>query len=172
MNAGKTFFAIAFVVGVLMMLQGVVGVFAYTKIKRTSRHMGYFPVEALLSIILSIIVLSNQLIVDVMVPVFFGMWLLFTGATRIVSAVELGKDTENMWVWKLGLGLLALIAGIYAFFNPILVDFSVAIIVGISFMVQGMNLLFSGIEMPQKRKRSRGMRERISEISLKEKEEE
>lgn len=149
MNAGKTFAAFAFVLGMLMLIQGALGILVCTKVRKRTWHRDYFLTESILSVLLSVIVLSNQLIADITVPVFFGVWLMFIGITRTVSVIRVGKDTERMWAWKIGLGLLALVVGFYAFFNQSVLGLSVAIIVGLCFMVQGMNLIYTGIEIPK-----------------------
>lgn len=150
MNGGKTFLAFAFVIGMLMLMHGSAGVLVCSKIKRRSWNREYFLTESILAILLAVLVLSNRLIADLMVPVFFGMWLLFTGITRAVSVIRAGKDSEKMWAWKGGLSILAMAAGMYAFFNESLYGVGIAVIVGICIMVQGMNLIYTGIEIPKK----------------------
>lgn len=160
MNGGKTFLALAFVLGMLMLLQGAAGILVCSKIKKRSWNREYFLTESIVSILLAMLVLSNQLIADIMVPVFFGMWLLFTGITRLVSVIRAGKDSEKMWLWKGSIGVLSLSAGLFAFFNQSLFGFGIAIVVGICFMVQGMNLLYTGIEIPKKNDKTKEKRRR------------
>lgn len=149
MNAGKTFIAFAFIIGMLMLIQGALGVLVCIKVKKRTWHRDYFLVESILAILLSVIVLSNQLIADITVPVFFGMWLMFVGITRIVAVVRDGKDSEKMWARKAGLGILSLLVGCYSFFNQTTFALSIAMIVGICLMVQAMNLIYTGIEIPK-----------------------
>ncbi|MDD2218372.1 MAG: DUF308 domain-containing protein [Eubacteriales bacterium] len=149
MNAGKTFIAFAFIIGMLMLIQGAFGVLVCIKVKKRTWHRDYFLTESILSILLSVIVLFNQLIADITVPVFFGMWLMFVGITRIVAVIRCGKDSEKMWARKAGLGVLSLLVGFYSFFNQATFALSVAIIVGICLMVQAMNLIYTGIEIPK-----------------------
>jgi uncharacterized membrane protein HdeD (DUF308 family) len=104
-------------------------------------------IEGMLSIILGILVLSNQLLADAAIPVFFGLWVLFSGIIRVVEAFDRRKSGRAELLWVLVLGLIGVAAGLYAFFNTVLFAFSVVMLVGFLFVVQGVNVLLFGINL-------------------------
>lgn len=146
-NPGETFLSIAFLLGCAILLSGLSGTFAYIWISRKREISNSLMIEGMLSIILGILVLSNQLLADAAIPVFFGMWVLFSGIIRVVVAFERRKSGRAELLWVLILGLIGVAAGLYAFFNTVLFAFSVVMLVGILFVVQGVNVLLFGINL-------------------------
>ena len=78
-NPGQTFMTMAFVIGTVMALCGIIHVLAYV-IGRTPHgkgdNNGWILIDALLTLLLGILVLFNQLTVDMAIPMVFGMWVL------------------------------------------------------------------------------------------------
>ena len=151
-NPGASFLSLAFVLGIVMMLAGLIGSVNYFTEKNRNAESGWVIAESILTFILGCIVLSNQIVVDAMVAIFFGMWLLFSGCLRIVAAFQLKKLKEKAWHWTLGFGIMASLIGLYAFINPITFGLSVILLVGAFFITQGANVLVIGINMPHKKK--------------------
>jgi len=151
-NPGASFLSLAFILGIVMIIAGLVGSINYFTEKNRNAESGWVIAESILTFILGCIVLSNQIVVDAMVVIFFGMWLLFSGCLRIVAAFQLRKLKENAWHWTLVFGILASIIGLYAFINPITFGLSVVLLVGAFFIIQGANVLVIGINMPHKKK--------------------
>lgn len=146
-NPGETFISIAFLLGCATLLSGLSGTFAYIWISRKREISNSLMIEGMLSIILGILVLSNQLLADAAIPVFFGMWVLFSGIIRVVEAFDRRKSGRAELLWVLVLGLIGVAAGLYAFFNTVLFAFSIVMLVGILFVVQGVNVLLFGINL-------------------------
>jgi membrane protein HdeD len=146
-NPGATFLSIAFLLGCAMLLSGISEASAYIWISRKKEISNLLLVEGLLSVILGILVLSNQLLADAAIPVFFGMWVMFSGVIRIVEAYSHRKSGRMELIWLLSLGLLGIAGGLYAFFNTVLFTFSPIMLVGILFVVQGINVLLVGVNL-------------------------
>lgn len=156
-NPGTTFLSLAFVIGLVMLIFGICAIFTYRNIKKEKNKYtltsGWILIEAILSTVLACLVLSNQLTADAMVPLFFGMWTMFSGVLRIAAALFI-KDVEKGfdWIWMLSLGAFGVLIGIYAFVNPMMAGLSVMTIVGICFLVQGINIFTTGLRLRTKGK--------------------
>lgn len=151
-NPGASFMSLAFALGIVMIIAGLTGAINYFTEKNRNAEGGWVIAESILTFILGCIVLSNQLLLDAMVVIFFGMWLLFSGCLRVVAAFQLRRMQEKTWNWTLGFGVIASLAGIYAFINSITFGFAVVLLVGAFFVIQGANVLVVGINMPHKKK--------------------
>lgn len=151
-NPGASFMSLAFILGVVMIIAGLTGAVNYFTEKNRNAEGGWVIAESILTFILGCIVILNQIVIEAMVLIFFGMWLLFSGCLRIVAAFQLRKLKEKSWHWTLVFGILASVVGLYAFINPLTLGLSVVLIVGIFFIVQGANVLVIGIHMPHKKK--------------------
>lgn len=146
-NPGATFLSIAFVLGCAMLLSGISGTFAYIWLSRKTEITSSLMIEGVLSIILGLLVLSNQLLADPAIPVFFGMWVMFSGIIRVVEAYVHRKSGRAELIWFLSLGLVGAVAGLYSFYNTVLFAFSPILLVGILYVIQGFNVLLVGINL-------------------------
>jgi len=145
-NPGVTFLSIAFILGISMMLSGITGILAYLKNVNNETSNLLF-VEGITSFVLGFLVLSNQLLADAAIPVFFGLWVMFSGILRVVEAYTARKSGLTMWQVLLTLGLFGVFIGVYSFFNTILFTFSTVVLVGILFIMQGINVLMVGLNL-------------------------
>ena len=151
-NQGVTFAALAFVLGTMMVIKGVVGMLSFFNMKKGWEGMGWNLSESMFATVLGCVVLSNQLATDLMISMFFGMWVLAAGCNRLVAGIVFKRFNNPAWSWTLGLGALSVVVGVYTFLNPILAGLVVGLIVGIIFMVQGVNTIAVGISMPYEKK--------------------
>lgn len=146
-NQGETFLSIAFLLGCSMLLSGISGTWAYLWISRKRQISNSLMIEGMMSMILGILVLANQLLADSAIPVFFGLWVMFTGIIRIAEAYANRKSGMMQMIWFLSLGILGIAAGLYAFFNTVLFAFSAIMLTGILFVVQGSSVLLVGVNL-------------------------
>lgn len=142
-HPGATYLSLAFLLGAVMLLHGITAVLGYLSIRiPRKRGPGWLLADGLVTTILSLLVLSNQLIADSAVPVFFGLWIMHSGVARIVFSVN--ENHKSDWVWLLILGVICVLAGVYLFVDAILFDFTLISLVGITFLLQGVNMLYLG----------------------------
>ena len=153
-NPGETFLALAFVLGMAMILTGLVQCIAYWR-GRTNRHdnNGWIFAEALITFILGILVLTSLIAADAAIPMVFGLWVMFSGILRIVVATMIDfKSKKANFVWTILTGLLCIIAGLYAFINPLIANLNIAVLLGLMFIIQGICTMELGIHMPHEKK--------------------
>lgn len=144
-RSGTTFLAMAFALGLAMLLHGIMSIVSCATEKRQGFASGYVLADGAITLLLSIVVLSNQLAAEATVPMFFGMWLLFSGTMHAMqSLVVRGFGEEN---WKLGLafGMLAAVTGMTCFIRPITGSLAVLLLLGIYFVVQGISVTVLGL---------------------------
>jgi hypothetical protein len=110
-------------------------------------------VDGLVTFILGLLVLSNQLKAEIAIVSVFGMWMLNAGMRRIVTSsyIDRKKKIQNFY-WTLGTGFLNAAAGIYAFYNANLFQLPLATLLGGFFVLQGISALELGIHMPHRNK--------------------
>lgn len=154
-NPGATFLSIAFVLGAAMIFSGVssLAAFIFDHKMKTGDVTLWRLAEGFITLILGFVVSSNQLVTDAMVPVFFGMWILFSGTLRVLASFTLKRAGITTWKWGLTGGVVSIIAGIFAFLHPIVAAFEVVLIIGTFFMLQGINIITAGVHMQGKLKR-------------------
>ena len=152
-HRGVGFLNIAFVLGCVMVAVSLLSILVYFFAPGKQDGFGWFFAEGLTTLVLGNIVLANQLATDSMVPIFFGMWILFCGIMRIVASLHLILAKNNSWIVTLAAGLISASFGIYAFFNQSMSNsIPLIILTGIIFLIQGVNVLVYGVFIPGKKK--------------------
>lgn len=154
-NPGEAFYTIAFVMGSAMLIAGVGAMLLYLQMRKTKSIYSLTFSEGLVTFILGGLVLANQLTADAMVPVFFGTWVIISGVLRITTALELMRPGKNLYKLFLGQGIISILVGIYAFLNTVLGGLLIVTFVGLLFIVQGVNVLLTGVTAHIMNKRSR-----------------
>ncbi|HUM56436.1 MAG TPA: DUF308 domain-containing protein [Bacillota bacterium] len=154
-NPGASFLAVAFVLGIVMVLDGVIQTSGYLYGRSGSKqdNNGWIMVDAAITFILGILVLSNQLVAEIAVNGVFGMWALTSGVQRVVTATNIDREEKKKnHYWAMGTGIICVVAGVYAFLDYLLLGIGTVILLGIIFLLQGVSTFELGIHMPHKKK--------------------
>ena len=155
-SPGQTFLAFAFVVGLVMVLNGTIHAVAYLSgrgLHNKGDNNGWILTDALITLLLGILVLCNQLVADTAIPMVFGMWVLVTGILRIEAATHINKEKKqkNFRVTMIT-GVLTTLIGLFGFINPLVAWLSTTFLLGFFMVMQGINILELGINMPHEKK--------------------
>lgn len=153
-NPGETFLPLAFVLGLAMILTGIVQCIAYWWGRDNRRdNNGWIFSEALMTLILGVLVITSLIATDAAIPMVFGLWVMFSGILRVVVATMIDYKTKKRnFVWTMLTGLLCILTGLYAFLNPFTANLSIAVLLGLLFMIQGVCTMELGIHMPHEKK--------------------
>lgn len=148
-NAGLSFISLAFPIGVILVIVGIVESFAYKRTVENDENRHWVLIDGLTTFILGIVVLTGQLAADIAVPVVFGMWSIVSGIRGLVIVTQVEKSSERDvdFYWTVVIGTLNLIVGVYTFFNSMLLHFSVLMILGVCFVVQGGHVIKIGLDI-------------------------
>lgn len=79
-------------------------------------------------------------------------WFLLQGAVFLVFGVR-GKKTSaetKKWLGNLVMGVFSIILGIYSLIRPVALAFSMGVLIGIYFIISGINLVILGIQLEKK----------------------
>lgn len=154
-NPGETFLSLAFVLGFIMVASSVIQGVAYVKGRGRSKddNNGWILADAIITFILGALVLMNLIAADVAIPLVFGMWVMFSGILRVVTATHIDlKQKKVNFIWTMVTGVLCVIGGIYAFLNSVMAGLAIAVLLGILFVLQGISVLELGVHMPHEKK--------------------
>lgn len=144
-HPGAPFITIAFLLGVAMLISGLSNILAYIIYRKRITYVSWQLAEGLLTAIFATIVLSNAIITDGMIILFFGMWIQFSGVLRMIASIDIRKEAVAGWHWPLITGAISLLAGIYCFLNPLLAGLALVVMIGGIFILQGANCVVSGL---------------------------
>ncbi|MDO4518367.1 MAG: DUF308 domain-containing protein, partial [Bacillota bacterium] len=156
MNYGQTFLNMAFVIGAVMVFCGIVHGLAYLIGREEGDkkdNNGWILINSLLTLLFGILVLCNQLTVDLTIPMFFGMWVLVTGLLRLEAASRIDvRNKPRNFKSVLITGIASTLIGLFGMINPLATYVSMIGLVGIFLIMEGINAVELGINMPHKKK--------------------
>ena len=156
MNPGQTFLSLAFVVGLIMVLNGLIHALAYfigRGLHNRGDNNGWILTDALLTLLLGILILCNQLVADTALPLVFGMWMLVAGILRIEASTHIDKERKRSnFRTTMITGILTVLVGLFGFINPLVQWMTTAVLLGIFLVMQGVNVIELGIHMPHEKK--------------------
>lgn len=94
-------------------------------------------VDGILTVLLSIFLLCNQMFTMMTLPYILGMWLLFSGITKFVNSFDLRRFGVRGWGWVTAFGLLMAAAGFLSFMDPLAAAVTLSVLAGLFLMIQG-----------------------------------
>lgn len=155
-NPGQTFLSIAFIIGMVMVVNGCIHTVAYLTgrgLHNKGDNNGWILTDALITLLLGIMVLCNQLVADSAIHMVFGMWVLVSGILRIESATHINRvKKRGNFRAAMVTGLVTVIVGLFGFINPLVAWISTITLLGIFMVMQGINIVELGINMPHEKK--------------------
>lgn len=119
-NPDTTFKIISYVIGGLFIAFGVLKILEYFKTKGSYDLYNYELVYGIIAALLGIIFIVGHEIIETMLRILVGVWIIYSGAMRLGLALKLQKiDSDSkIWVVVLLIALAILFCGIFIIANP------------------------------------------------------
>ncbi len=106
-----------------------------------------------LSLVLAIVIIAVpglKLMTEGMLIYIMAVWFLLQGVVGIFISLKQKKIADNKgWVWNMVLGIVGVLVGIYSLMHPMLMAFTVGILVGVYFIESGISIIAMACSMPQ-----------------------
>ena len=138
---GAALATLAMLLGVVMLISGVVDIIIFCSARNVMYGAAWFLVDGILTVILSLFILFDQVFTMLTLPFVFGMWLIFSGITRFVQSFDLKAFGVRGWGWFTAEGLLLALVGVISFLNPIAGMEAISVVLGISLILEGASAL-------------------------------
>jgi len=155
-NPGQTFLAMAFVVGLVMVINGIIHALAYLigrGLHNKGDNNGWILTDALITLVLGVLILCNQLVVDAAVNMVFGIWVLTSGILRIEAATHINREKKlTNFRTTLITGVLTVFVAVFGFINPLVAWLTTVGLLGFFLVMQAVNIIELGINMPHEKK--------------------
>lgn len=139
-NGGLTFMSVAFIVGLVFVVAGIVECLSYSGYRGEDEVKSWILIDGTCTFMLGVLIMMNKLSADVAVPLVLGLWILFSGIRNFVHAWERIEKRDVNFYDHLLIGLLNIILGLYAFFDQDLFDLSTLTLVGVYMIAGGINI--------------------------------
>ena len=106
LHPGAALSGLSFLLGMAMLFSGAVDIMIFATAGSSIYGSGWFLVDGILTVLLSIFLLCNQMFTMMTLPYILGMWLLFSGITKFVNSFDLRRFGVRGWGWVTAFGLL------------------------------------------------------------------
>ena len=126
-------------VGIFMLLSGVIEIVVFATTSGLLFGSGWLLLDGVLTVILSLFLLFNQWFTMMSLPFLFTLWLLFSGISRFVSAVDLRAFGVRGWGWILTIGIILMVAGFICMMDPWVSVAAIGLTVGLAFLLEGIS---------------------------------
>ena len=130
--------------GVILLISGVADLVIFAKAHKVISGAGWILADGILTVILSLFLLFHQMLVVVSLPVIFGMWLIFSGVSKMIISFDLKTAGARGWGWFTFFGILLAVCGILAFVKPVAAAVALSVLVGITLIVHGIIIVVKG----------------------------
>lgn len=132
---------LAVVAGIFIVLNGIAEL--CSSLIGSTESRGIVALLGVLNLIVGVVLIRHPVGGVQFVAVLLGVWLIAIGAVRFVLSFE----TEGHRVWSLVVAAVEVVAGIVIIANPHIGFATLALLVGLAFIVSGVSMLLLGIAM-------------------------
>ena len=138
----RTFLASGYALMVLLLVYGVVGI--VKAIARKEYEVNFaFSIISVIAGLVMVFMPGLTLMADGMFIYIMAVWFILQGIVSIVLSMKFkGAAGGKKWIWGLVLGILGIILGLYSLFHPVLLALTTGILIGVYFIVSGINMIF------------------------------
>lgn len=140
-NPDSTLSGLSVLLGLAMLFSGIIDIVIFAAGGRVMYGSGWFLLDGILTVMLSIFILANNLFTAMTLPFILGMWLVFSGISRFVNSFDLRRFGVRGWGWFTALGILLTVAGFVSMTDPMAGAMTLALIVGILLILQGVGFI-------------------------------
>jgi len=144
-NEGITVLSVAFVVGIVLAVSGIVECLSYNSYRGSDvQEKTWILIDGTTTFILGCLILIGKLSADAVVPMVLALWVMITGIRNFTRAWERISIKDLTFYEHLMIGVLNVVFGIYVFFDRDIFNLAAITMIGLCLIVQGLNLMLVG----------------------------
>ena len=118
-NAEGFIKSITVAIGVILLLIGVFPVIDYFRYRKDGLGASIGLISGIFSIVCGLMLLINEDLLMILIPVFIGVWMIINGINKIQVSFEIKDLGEKSWIITFIYSILIIVLGAYFIVNPI-----------------------------------------------------
>lgn len=118
-NAEGFIKSITVAIGVVLLLIGVFPVIDYFRYRKEGLGANVGLISGIFSIVCGLMLLINEDLLMILIPVFIGVWMIINGINKIQVSFEIKDLGEKSWIITFIYSILIIVLGGYFIVNPI-----------------------------------------------------
>lgn len=108
---------IAYILGAVFILLGIIKVVNYLQAKSKSDLYNYELVYGIMAVIIGIVIMVYSSTISKIFGIIIGIWIVYSSVVRASSALKLKQIKSNIWIYSLVIAVIMLICGLVVIFN-------------------------------------------------------
>ena len=118
-NAEGFIKSITVAIGVVLLIIGVFPVIDYFRYRKDGLGASVGLISGIFSIVCGLMLLINEDLLMILIPVFIGVWMIINGINKIQVSFEIKDLGEKSWIITFIYSILIIVLGGYFIVNPI-----------------------------------------------------
>lgn len=118
-NAEGFIKSITVAIGVILLLIGAFPVIDYFRYRKDGLGASIGLISGIFSIVCGLMLLINEDLLMILIPVFIGVWMIINGINKIQVSFEIKDLGEKSWIITFIYSVLIMVLGGYFIVNPI-----------------------------------------------------
>ena len=164
LHPGATLLSMAWVFGFIFLFGGCTQLSAWGATRGFMPLSGLTFFSSLLQIILGLVMVFHPAPVMVALPYVFAFWLLFEGINLAIGSFDFKRIGFRNWWFVCAIGALAACLGLYCLFNPNISVETIAWLVGLGIILDGVGNFVKLAVVNKVEKRFVKLHDRIKEV--------
>lgn len=140
-NPSAIMHIVAYLLGIVFMLFGVVKLISYFVAKGTYDFYNYEMIFGILAIIIGIVTIAYRDTIATIFRIIIGIWILYSGLMRLGLVSKLKSIGVSEWKWALLIAFLILICGVYVIFN----GSAIGVAIGVAILIYSVMDIIEGV---------------------------
>lgn len=136
-----TFMQTGYFLIALLLIYGIAGIVKAISSKEYSINFAF----SIISVIAGIIVACMPglaLMTDGILLYIMAVWFILQGIISLIVSIKFkGAAGGKKWIWGIVLGIIGILLGLYTLIHPMLLAFTMGILIGVYFIECGINMI-------------------------------
>ncbi len=119
---------IAYILGAVFILLGIIKVVNYLQTKSKSDLYNYELVYGIMAVIIGIVIMVYSSTISKIFGIIIGIWIVYSSVVRASSAIKLKQIKSNIWIYSLVIAAIMLVCGLVVIFNTGVIPWTIGAI--------------------------------------------
>ncbi len=133
----ESFEAMAFIIGLVVVLGGVTEALASYFLRKTQGEWGYNVFGGAMDIIVGIFLMTNPIAIFKLITFFISFWLILLGILVIRRSILMKQLGQGIWVRNLIFGILIIAVAVVIIWHPQILGLTMVFWLALSFISIG-----------------------------------
>lgn len=136
-----TFMQTGYFLMVLLLIYGIAGIIKAISSKEYDTNFAFSIISVLAGIIIACVP-GLALMTDGILLYIMAGWFILQGIVSLIVSIKFkGAAGGKKWIWGLILGIVGILLGLYTIIHPMLLAFTMGILIGVYFIESGINMI-------------------------------